>query len=133
MPQRGLKLRKGDAKMVWKVWFLVSGPLILASLGTWCAYSLQRRRAKVVREHQEWMSVGGGEFVGFLANPDASHRGGMVVQASRAKLRCGLVEKMAQAEVNRFLRTEIAGRDPRKPQNGSRVNHTCDSDSGFNR
>jgi len=119
--------------MVWKVWLLVLGPLILASLGTWRAYSVRRRWEQAVREHQEWMPVGGGEFVGFLANPDAGHRGGMAVQASRAKLRRGLVEKMAQAEVNRFLRTEIAGRDPRKPQTGSRVNHTCDSDSGFNR
>jgi len=92
------------------VCFLVSGWLILASVDAWRSYLSRRRRERVISEHQEWMPVGGGEVVGFLANPDASHRGGIAVRASRSRLRRGPMEKMAQAEANRFLRAEIADR-----------------------
>jgi hypothetical protein len=89
---------------------LVLGWLIQASLGAWRAYSIRRRWEQAIHEHQSSITIAGDEFVGFLANPDASHRGGMAVRASRAKLRRGLVEKMAQVEVNRFFRSEITGR-----------------------
>jgi len=48
------------------------------------------------------------EFGGFVANPSAQQRGGAVVLAARGKKCQGLLEKMAQAEVNRLLRVEIA-------------------------
>jgi len=50
------------------------------------------------------------EFAGFLANPAALKRGGAAVQAARGQQRQGLLERMAQAEVNRLLRAEIAAR-----------------------
>jgi len=48
------------------------------------------------------------EFGEFLANPAAQQRGGEAVLAARGRKCQGLLEKMAQAEVNRFLRAEIA-------------------------
>jgi hypothetical protein len=96
--------------MVWMVWFLVLGWLIWASLGAWRAYLIRRHWEHAVCKHQSRMSIAGDEFVGFLANPDAGQRGGMAIRASRPKARRGLMEKTAQAEANRFLRAEIAGK-----------------------
>jgi hypothetical protein len=50
------------------------------------------------------------EFTGFVANPSAQGRGGTTVRAARGQKRQGLLEKMAQAEVNQFLRVEIASK-----------------------
>jgi hypothetical protein len=50
------------------------------------------------------------EFAGFIANPRALRRGGAAVSAARSQKRRGLVERMAQAEVNRHLRAEIAAK-----------------------
>jgi len=49
------------------------------------------------------------EFVGFLANPAALKRGGAATQAARnQKMRGTLLDRMAQLEINRFWRAEIA-------------------------
>lgn len=50
----------------------------------------------------------GDEFAEFVANPEAQVRGGVVVLAARREKQSGLLEKMAQAEINRLLRAEIA-------------------------
>ena len=50
-------------------------------------------------------------FAGFLANCAAQRRGGTAVLAARGQKRQGLLERMAQAEVNRFLRAEIASKN----------------------
>ena len=51
------------------------------------------------------------EFAGFLANPAALKRGGIVIQAARGQKLRGLLERLAQVEANRLLRAEIAARD----------------------
>ena len=48
------------------------------------------------------------EFAGFLANPGAQDRGGKATQAARGHQRRGLLKRLAQAEVNRRLRAEVA-------------------------
>ena len=50
------------------------------------------------------------EFKDFLANPAAKKRGGRATHAARSQQRRGLLERIAQAEVNRYLRAEIARR-----------------------
>ena len=50
------------------------------------------------------------EFAGFLANPAALKRGGTVIQAARGQKRRGLLDRLAQAEANRFLRAEMVAR-----------------------
>jgi hypothetical protein len=50
------------------------------------------------------------EFAGFIANPRALRRGGAAVSAARSQKRRGLLERMAQAEVNRHWRAEIAAK-----------------------
>lgn len=50
------------------------------------------------------------EFTGFVANPSAQQRGGTTVRAARGLKRQGLLEKMAQVEVNRYLRVEVASK-----------------------
>jgi hypothetical protein len=50
------------------------------------------------------------EFAGFLANPRALKRGGSATQASRCQKCRGLLYRLAQKEVNRFLRAEIEAR-----------------------
>jgi len=47
------------------------------------------------------------EFAGFLANPGAQDRGGKATQTARGQQRRGLLERVAQAEVNRRLRAEV--------------------------
>jgi hypothetical protein len=47
------------------------------------------------------------EFIDFLVNPAAHKRGGGAVQAVRGQQRRGLMERMAQAEVNHHLRDEV--------------------------
>jgi hypothetical protein len=47
------------------------------------------------------------EFAGFIANPRALRRGGAAVSAARSQKRRGLLERIAQAEVNRYWRAEI--------------------------
>ena len=51
------------------------------------------------------------EFAGFLANPAALTRGGPATQVARRQTLRGLLDRMAQAEVNRFWRVEIAIRE----------------------
>ena len=51
------------------------------------------------------------EFAGFLANPAALTRGGVATQVARRQTLQGLLDRMAQAEVNRFWRVEIAARE----------------------
>ena len=48
------------------------------------------------------------EFAGFLANPAALRRGGVATQAVRNQRRGPLLDRMAQSEINRFWRAEIA-------------------------
>jgi hypothetical protein len=50
------------------------------------------------------------EFTGFVANPSAQQRGGTTVRAARGQKCQGLLEKMAQVEVNRYLRVEIVSK-----------------------
>lgn len=54
------------------------------------------------------------QFAGFLANPAALERGGRTVQAGRGQQRRGLLERLAQTEVNRALRREIQRKAERK-------------------
>jgi hypothetical protein len=51
------------------------------------------------------------EFAGFVANPAAFRRGGAATQAVRGHQGRGLLQRMADAEVNRFWRAEIAVRE----------------------
>jgi hypothetical protein len=51
------------------------------------------------------------EFAGFVANPAAYQRGGAATQAVRGHQGRGLLQRMADAEVNRFWRAEIAVRE----------------------
>ncbi len=53
------------------------------------------------------------EFAGFIANPSALRRGGAAVSAARSQKRRGLLERIAQAEVNRYWREEIAAKSGR--------------------
>ena len=53
------------------------------------------------------------EFTGFIANPRALRRGGAAILAARSQKQRGLLERMAQAEVNRHLRAEIAAKSGR--------------------
>ncbi len=53
------------------------------------------------------------ESAGFVANPRALRRGGAAVSAARSQKRRGLLERMAQAEVNRHWRAEIAAKSGR--------------------
>lgn len=56
-------------------------------------------------------------FAGFLANPQALQRGGPALQALRrggAAVQGGLLERLAQAETNRFWRAEIAAKSERR-------------------
>jgi len=55
------------------------------------------------------------EFTGFVANPSAQRRGGRTVRAARGQKGQGLLEKMAQVEVNRFLRVEVASKGYTSP------------------
>lgn len=47
------------------------------------------------------------EFAGFIANPSALRRAGAAVSAARSQKRRGLLERIAQAEVNRYWRAKI--------------------------
>jgi len=51
------------------------------------------------------------EFAGFLANPNARRRGGKATRAVRGRQRRGLLERLAQMEINRRWRAEIARRE----------------------
>lgn len=51
------------------------------------------------------------EFAGFLVNPAALTRGGAATKAIRNQRRGALLDRMAQLEVNRFWRAEIAARE----------------------
>jgi hypothetical protein len=51
------------------------------------------------------------KFGGFVANPAALKRGGAAVQAVRNQKCRGLLRWMAEAEVNRFWRHELAARE----------------------
>jgi hypothetical protein len=51
------------------------------------------------------------EFAGFVANPAAYRRGGAATQAVRGHQSRGLLQRIADAEVNRFWRAEIAVRE----------------------
>jgi hypothetical protein len=53
------------------------------------------------------------EFAGFIANPRALRRGGAAVSMARCQKRRGLLERIAQAEVNRYWRAEIAAKSGR--------------------
>jgi hypothetical protein len=50
------------------------------------------------------------EFAGFLANPSARGRGGRATRAVRGQQCRGLLERLAQKEVNRRLRREVRRR-----------------------
>jgi uncharacterized protein YgbK (DUF1537 family) len=51
------------------------------------------------------------ELVRFVANPQALSRGGFAIQAARSGQTQGLWERLAQAEVNRYLRAETAAKE----------------------
>lgn len=53
------------------------------------------------------------EFAGFLANPQALRRGGAAIQAARGRQWRGLLERLAQAETQRFWQAEIAAKSRR--------------------
>jgi len=96
--------------MMWVIWFLVSGWLVLTLTNAWRIRSIRRRWEHAIREQEKWIATTADEFTGFVANPTASQRGGTAVQVARGAVRYALLERMAQAEVNRFLRAEIAGK-----------------------
>jgi hypothetical protein len=60
------------------------------------------------------------EFGGFLANPQARKRGSRATRALRGHQTRGLLERMAQAEVNRRLRVELARRACPEPLDWAR-------------
>ena len=68
------------------------------------------KRKNDVAEGSEQLIRSLDEFIGFLANRSALERGGAIVLATRRQKRRGLLERMAQVEVNGFLRVGIAGR-----------------------
>jgi len=73
------------------------------------------------------------EFAGFVANPQALQRGGRAVRAlwrhgsavgiTRLIPRWELLERMAQVEVNRFLRAEIAAKKEQQTLLARRSSH----------
>jgi hypothetical protein len=56
------------------------------------------------------------DFSDFVANPRALKRGGAAVQASRSRKRRGLLERLAQAEINQTWRAEITAKSDGKKE-----------------
>jgi hypothetical protein len=48
---------------------------------------------------------------GFASNPQALQRGGFALRAVRGRQTRGLLERLAQAECNRFWQAEIAAKE----------------------
>jgi len=98
--------------------------LLLSLFKAWHLYTIRRRWEHAVREQENWVATAADEFSGFLANPAAGRRGGVAVRTARRKMRQGLLERMAQAEVNRFLQSEVT----RKRQAGDVPGHPNEAD-----